>query len=127
MIQTQTLLNIIDNSGGKTACCLKILKKGITPRYGKIGDLIIVSIKKLRSKNKFTSKVKKGDVLYGLIIKTQTSLKRQQGSSISFNQNSIVLLNKQIKPIATRVFGLIPNELKIHKFSKIITLSAGTI
>jgi large subunit ribosomal protein L14 len=127
MIQTQTLLKIIDNSGGKTACCLKILKKGIRSRYGKIGDLIVVSIKKLRSKNKITSKVKKGDVLYGVIVKTKAPLHRLQGLSCYFQQNAVVLLNKQLKPFATRVLGFIPKELKTNKFSKVISLSAGTI
>jgi len=127
MIQTQTLLKIIDNSGGKTARCLKILKKGIHPRYGRIGDLIVVSIKKLRSKNKITSKVKKGEVLYGVIVKTKSPLHRQQGLSCYFQQNAVVLLNRQLKPLATRVLGLMPKELKINKFSKVISLSAGAI
>ena len=63
MIQVQTLLKVADNSGGKVVRCLKILKKGTKPRYGKIGDVIVVSVQKIRAKNKLTSKVKKGDVL----------------------------------------------------------------
>jgi large subunit ribosomal protein L14 len=127
MIQTQTLLKVNDNSGGKLVRCLKILKKGAKTRYGKIGDVIVVSVQKIRSKNKITSKVKKGDVLFAVIVKTKSVLKRKIGLSFSFEQNSVVLLSKQLKPLATRVFGLVPKELKIKKFSKIVSLSGGTV
>ena len=106
---------------------LKILKKGTKPRYGKIGDVIVVSVQKIRAKNKLTSKVKKGDVLYAVIIKTKNGLNRKSGLSYSFNENSVVLLNKQFKPLASRVLGLVPRELRNEKFSKIISLSSGTI
>lgn len=127
MIQPQTLLKISDNSGGKFARCLKILKKGARPRYGRIGDIIVVSINQLRNKNRITSKVKRGDVLRGVIVKTQSKHTRANGLSFCFQQNSVVLLDKQLKPLATRVLGLIPKELKVSKFSKIISLSAGTL
>jgi large subunit ribosomal protein L14 len=126
MIQIQTLLNVADNSGGKTVRCLKIFKKGANPRYAKIGDVIVLSIQKIRSKNKITSKVKKGDVLYGVIIKTRFVFKRSLGLSFSSQQNAVVLLNKQFKPLATRVLGLIPRELRNIKFSKVVSLSSGT-
>ena len=127
MIQVQTLLKVADNSCGKVVRCLKILKKGTKPRYGKIGDVIVVSVQKIRAKNKLTSKVKKGDVLYAVIIKTKNGLNRKLGLSYSFNENSVVLLNKQFKPLASRVLGLVPRELRNEKFSKIISLSSGTI
>jgi large subunit ribosomal protein L14 len=127
MIQIQTLLKVTDNSGGKLVRCLKVLKKGAKTRYGKIGDVIVVSVQKIRSKNKLTSKVKKGDVLYAVIVKTKTRLKRNSGISVSFNQNSVVLVNKQLKPLATRVFGLVPKELRTNKFLKIVSLAGGTI
>ena len=127
MIQVQTLLKVADNSGGKVVRCLKILKKVTKPRYGKIGDVIVVSVQKIRAKNKLTSKVKKGDVLYAVIIKTKNGLNRKLGLSYSFNENSVVLLNKQFKPLASRVLGLVPRELRNEKFSKIISLSSGTI
>ncbi len=127
MIQVQTLLKVADNSGGKVVRCLKILKKGTKPRYGKIGDVIVVSVQKIRAKNKLTSKVKKGDVLYAVIIKTKNGLNRKLGLYYSFNENSVVLLNKQFKPLASRVLGLVPRELRNEKFSKIISLSSGTI
>jgi large subunit ribosomal protein L14 len=127
MIQIQTLLKVADNSGGKVVRCLKILKKGQKPRYGKIGDVIVVSVQQIRSKNKQTTKVKKGDVLFAVIVKTKSNLKRNSGLSLSFTQNFVVLLNKQFKPIATRILGLIPRELRNNKFAKIISLSSGTI
>jgi len=127
MIQVQTLLKVSDNSGGKTVRCLKILKKGQKTRYGKIGDVIVVSVQQIRSKNKLTSKVKKGDVLYALIVKTRSTVKRSLGFDFCFSQNAVVLLNKQLKPLATRVLGVIPRELRTNKFAKIIALSSGTI
>ncbi len=127
MIQIQTLFKVADNSGGKIVRCLKILKKGQKPRYGKIGDVVVVSVQQIRSKNKLTSKVKKGDVLFAVIVKTKANLTRSFGLSLSFTQNAVVLLNKQFKPIATRILGLIPRELRNNKFAKIISLSSGTI
>jgi len=127
MIQIQTLLKVSDNSGGKIVRCLKILKKGQKTRYGKIGDVIVVSVQQIRSKNKATSKVKKGEVLFAVIVKTKSLIKRNSGLACSFVNNSVVLLNKQLKPIATRVIGLMPRELRNNKFSKIISLSSGTI
>jgi len=127
MIQIQTLLKVGDNSGAKIVRCLKILKKGHQPRYGKIGDIIVVSIQRIRSKNKLTSKVKKGEIFFAVIVKTKANLKRKQGLSLVFNNNVVVLLNKQHKPLATRIFGLMPKELRTNKLSKIISLSAGTL
>ncbi|PCI22325.1 MAG: 50S ribosomal protein L14 [SAR324 cluster bacterium] len=127
MIQPQTILKVIDNSGGKTARCLKILKKGAQPRYAKIGDIIVVSIQQLRKRNRLTSKVRRGDVLRAVIVQTRSIFIRQYGLAFSFQQNAIVLLEKQGKPIATRVLGITPKELKIPKFSKIVSLSVGTI
>jgi len=127
MIQIQTLLKVADNSGGKLVRCLKILKKGAKTRCGSVGDVIVLSVQQIRSKNKITSKVKKGDVLHGIIIKTRTNIRRSSGISICFSSNSVVLLNKQMKPLATRVLGVVPKELRNNKFSKIISLSSGTI
>ena len=127
MIQVQTLLNVTDNSGAKLVRCLKILKKGSQTRYAKIGDVIVLSVQQIRSKNKITSKVRKGDVLLGVIVKTRSIFKRPLGLSFSSSQNAVVLVNKQFKPLATRVFGLIPRELRNNKFSKIVSLSSGII
>lgn len=127
MVQIQTLLKVADNSGGKLVRCLKILKKGAKTRYGSVGDVIILSVQQIRSKNKIMSKVKKGDVLHGVIVKTRANIRRSSGISICFNSNSVVLLNKQMKPLATRVLGVVPKELRNNKFSKVISLSSGTI
>lgn len=127
MIQAQTLLTVIDNSGGKLVRCLKVLKKGPKTRYGFVGNLVVVSVQKIRSKNKLTSKVKKGDVVYGLIVKTKHRLKRKSGISICFEKNSVVLLNKQLNPFATRVFGVVPKELRASKFLKVASLAGGVI
>jgi large subunit ribosomal protein L14 len=127
MIQKQTLLTVVDNSGGKIVRCIHILKKGKKPRHGRIGDVIVCSVQQIRKKNKLTSKVKKGDVLYGVIVKTSTFLKRSSGLSFCFSKNAVVLLNKQFKPLATRVFGVIPAELRNKKFTKIISLSSGLL
>ena len=127
MIQVQTLLHVADNSGGRFVRCLKILKKGTKPQYGQVGDIIVVSIKQLRTQNKFLSKVKKGEVLLAVIVKTHNVFKRPIGFSFNFSHNAVVLVNKQFKPLATRIIGLIPRELKNKKFSKIVSLSAGTL
>lgn len=129
MVQIQTLLKVADNSGGKVVRCLKILKKGHKTRYGRVGDTLVVSVQQIRSKNKLTSKVKKGDVLLAVLVKTRTSVSHRVGSSFSFTQNSVVLLDKEKKnkPLATRVIGLIPRQLRSSKFSKIVSLSAGVI
>ena len=81
----------------------------------------------IRSRNRLTSKVKKGDVLYAVIVKTKSVLKRKTGVSLSFTLNSVVLLTKQNKPLATRVFGAVPRELREKRFSKIISLASGSV
>jgi large subunit ribosomal protein L14 len=129
MIQVQTLLKVADNSGGKIVRCLKILKKGHKTRYGKIGDTLVVSVQQIRAKNKLTSKVKKGDVLLAVLVKTRSFLKKNIGVSFCFANNSVVLLDKEKKtnPLATRVIGLIPRQLRFSKHSRIVSLSAGII
>lgn len=127
MIQIQSYLNVNDNSGGKTVKCIATTKKGSFTRFANIGELIVVSVKNLRAKNRFRSKVKKKEVVYALVIKTKSGLKRKNGLQIRFNTNSVVLLNSQFKPFATRVFGVVPQELRDSKFFKLIALSSGVI
>ena len=127
MIQTQTLLKVSDNSGGKSVRCLKLLKKGNNPKIASIGDVIVVSVQSIRFKNRLTSKVKKGDVLYAVVVKTKSKLYRKTGLSFSFDTNSVVLLSNQRKPLGTRIFGAIPQELREKKFSKVISLASGSI
>lgn len=127
MIQTQTLLKVSDNSGGKQVRCIKVLKKGANPKIASIGDTIVVSVQSIRARNRLTSKVKKGDVLYAVVVKTKSKLRRKTGLSLSFTLNSVVLLTKQRKPLGTRVFGAVPKELRERKFSKIISLASGIV
>jgi len=127
MIQIQSFLSVNDNSGGKTVKCIATTKKGSFTRFANIGELIVVSVKNLRAKNKFRSRVKKGEVSYALILKTKTGLKRKNGVQVKFNTNSVTLLNKQFKPFATRIFGIVPQELRSSKFFKLISLASGVI
>lgn len=127
MIQTQTLLKVSDNSGGKSVRCLKLLKKGNNPKIASVGDVIVVSVQNIRFKNRLTSKVKKGDVLYAVVVKTRSKLYRKTGLSFSFDTNSVVLLSNQRKPLGTRIFGAIPQELREKKFSKVISLASGSV
>jgi|TARA_Y100000739_G_C20581332_1_gene452993 large subunit ribosomal protein L14 len=127
MIQTQTLLKVSDNSGGKSVRCLKLLKKGNNPKIASVGDVIVVSVQNIRFKNRLTSKVKKGDVLYAVVVKTKSKLYRKTGLSFSFDTNSVVLLSNQRKPLGTRIFGAIPQELREKKFSKVISLASGSV
>lgn len=125
MIQSQSLLRVRDNSGGKYVKCFKIYKKGAFCSTGFSCDIIVGSVRSLRKKNRILSKVKKGEVVYGLIIKTKVPLRRKSGIFLSYGENSIIILTKQFKPLATRVFGLVPKELRSTKHSKVISLSAG--
>jgi len=127
MIQTQTLLKVSDNSGGKTVRCLKLLKKGNNPKIASVGDVIVVSVQNIRFRNRLTSKVKKGDVLYAVVVKTKSKLYRKTGLSVSFDANSVVLLSSQKKPLGTRIFGVIPNEVREKKFSKVVSLASGNV
>jgi len=127
MIKNQTILNVTDNSGAKLVRCLKILKKGYMPRYCKIGDIILGSVIKLRLKNRNLSKVKKGDLVFGVIVRSRAFINRKIGLNLSFSSNSIILLNKQRKPLGTRILGFVSFELRAKKFSKIMSMAKGVI
>ena len=118
MIQPQTILKVADNSGAKTVKCLKVLG-GFKKKYAYLGDIIVVSIQKLRNKSKKTSKVSKGEVYRALVIRTKNKFSRKNGSAFFLNENSVILLNKQGNPTATRVFGPIPKGLKKKEIYKI--------
>lgn len=118
MIQTQTMLNIADNSGAKKAMCIKVLG-GTRKRYGRIGDLIVVSIKETLP----GGTVKKGDVKRAVIIRTKKELRREDGSYVKFDQNAAVLVNDQREPLGTRIFGPVARELRKGGFMKIVSLA----
>jgi large subunit ribosomal protein L14 len=124
MIQQQTKLNVSDNSGAKHVKCIKVLG-GFKRKFAYLGNTIVVSIKEL--KKGVNSKVKKGDVHKALIIRTKTCKKKKDGSVFFFFENSVCLLNKQLKPIASRIIGPIPKELKKKKLLKLLNLSKGCI
>lgn len=122
MIQMGTKLNISDNSGVKQVVCIKILG-GSKKKTGKISDKIVVSIKKSIP----SSKLKEGDISYGIIVRTKTTLKRKNGISINFKENAVVLITKENQLLGTRIFGVIPKEIKNKNISKIISLAKEII
>lgn len=126
MIQQQTSLKVADNSGAKIVKCIKILG-GAKKKYAVLGDFIVVSVKKLRNKLKKNSKVKKKEICKALIIKTKKQTKIKTGYIKVFLTNSVILLNKQANPIATRILTSIPHLLKKKGLQKIINLSLGVV
>jgi len=118
MIQMQTYLEVADNSGARKIQCIKVLG-GSKRRFASIGDIIIVSVKDAIPRGK----VKKGEVLKAVIVRTKKDFKRNDGTTIRFDKNAAVLLDKQEEPIATRIFGPVTRELRTKKFMKIISLS----
>jgi large subunit ribosomal protein L14 len=118
MIQMQTILNVADNSGAKRIQCIKVLG-GSHRRYAGIGDIIKVSIKDAIPRGK----VKKGDVYNAVVVRTRTGVRRPDGSLIRFDGNAAVLLNNQLQPIGTRIFGPVTRELRSERFMKIISLA----
>ena len=126
MIQNGSYLHVVDNSGAKIAYCIKVLS-GYKCRYAVTGDLIVISIKNLRSKRRSTSKTKKGEIYKAVVVRTKAKKKNFFGDDIIFFENSIVLLNKQYKCIGTRIFGSVPKFLRYTKFLKIASLSSGLV
>jgi len=123
MIQQQTLLKVADNSGAKLVKCIKVLG-GLKRKTAFTGDIIVVSIIKLRNRSKITSKVKKGEVYKALILRTKSKIMKKSYQLFS-NGNYVCLINKQGKPISTRILGPIPSLLKHKKYIKLSSLSSG--
>lgn len=126
MIQPQTVLQVSDNSGAKTAICIKVLG-GYRKRYAYVGDFIVVSIKSLRSKNKSIAKVRKGDVCKAVVIRTKKNIVLKDGSTIVFSKNCISLMIKEGVPLGTRIVGPTIKGFKRKKLSKFISISAGSV
>src|SRR5690606_29900746 len=116
MIQATTVLDVADNSGAKKVACIKVLG-GSRRRYASIGDIIVVSVKEAIPH----SKVKKGDIQKAVVVRTRREVARPDGSYIKFDQNSAVILNKDLEPVGTRIFGPVARELRARKFMKIIS------
>jgi large subunit ribosomal protein L14 len=122
MIQVRTMLDAADNSGARRLMCIKVLG-GTRRRYASVGDIIKVSVKEAIPRGK----VKKGDVLNALIVRTKSSIRRVDGSVIRFDENAVVLLNAQLQPIGSRVFGPVPREIRGDNFMKIISLASEVL
>jgi large subunit ribosomal protein L14 len=118
MIQPETRLTVADNSGAKELYCIKVLG-GSKRRYASVGDIIVVSVKEALP----NSKVKKGDVMKAVVVRTAKEVGRPDGSYIKFDDNSAVLINNQGEPIGTRIFGPVARELRAKKFMKIVSLA----
>ena len=118
MIQMQTNLDVADNSGARRVMCIKVLG-GAKRRYAGVGDRIVVSVKEAIPRGR----VKKGDVLQAIVVRTSQSIKRKDGSVIRFDKNAAVIVNKQGEPIGTRIFGPVPRELRAKNHMKIVSLA----
>ena len=114
MIQVESTLQVADNSGAKKVACIKVLG-GSHRRYATVGDIIMVAIPH--------SKVKKGDVMQAVIVRTAKEVRRVDGSYIKFDSNAAVLLSKQGEPVGTRIFGPVARELRAKNFMKIVSLA----
>lgn len=118
MIQMQSILDVADNSGAKKLCCIKV-PGGSKRKYAGIGDIIICSVKEAMP----NSKVKKGDVIKAVIVRTRKEVTRTDGSYIRFDKNSAVVINQAGEPIGTRIFGPVARELRSKNFMKIVSLA----
>jgi large subunit ribosomal protein L14 len=125
MIQQQTLLKVADNSGAKIVKCIKVLG-GFRKKQAKIGDIVVVSIKKLRDNPKKITKLKKKDIFKAVVIRTTRGSNRSNGFFVSFETNFVALLDKQENPLGTRLSGFLPKKLK-KKFNKLVSLSSYVI
>ncbi len=122
MIQMQTVLNVADNSGAKKVFCVKVLG-GSKRKYATVGDVIVVSVKEALP----NTKVKKGDVMKAVVVRTVKEVRRPDGSFLKFDDNSAVLINNQLEPIGTRIFGPVARELRAKQFMRIVSLAPEVI
>ena len=118
MIQTESVLDVADNSGAKRVKCIKVLG-GSKRKYASVGDVIAVSVKDAAP----NGKVKKGQIARAVIVRTKKEIRRRDGSYIRFDVNSAVLLNKENEPVGTRIFGPVARELRGRNFMKIVSLA----
>jgi large subunit ribosomal protein L14 len=118
MVQSETILDVADNSGARKVLCIKVLG-GTRRKYASLGDIIVVSVKEAIP----NAKVKKGDVAKAVIVRTTKEVGRADGSYIKFDSNSAVLIDNQREPIGTRIFGPVARELRAKRFMKILSLA----
>jgi len=122
MIQMQTYLDVADNTGAKTAMCIRVLG-GSKHRYASLGDVIVLTIKKAIP----SSEIKEGTVHRGVVVRTRKAVKRQDGSWIKFDSNAVVLIDAEQNPRGTRIFGPVARELRQKNFMKIISLAPEVV
>jgi large subunit ribosomal protein L14 len=122
MIQTQSILEVADNSGAKRVMCIRVLG-GSRRRYARLGDIVVVAVKEALP----DGNVKKGTVQRGVIVRTKKETRRPDGTYIRFDQNAVVLINAAMEPIGTRIFGPVARELRWKEFMKIISLAPEVI
>ena len=122
MVQSETVLDVADNSGARKVLCIKVLG-GTRRKHASLGDIIVVSVKEAIP----NAKVKKGDVMKAVIVRTSKEVGRADGSYIKFDSNSAVLIDNQREPIGTRIFGPVARELRAKKFMKILSLAPEVI
>ena len=122
MIQQETRLKVADNTGAKEVLCIKVLG-GSRKRYAKLGDLIVITVKKTIP----NSNIKKGEVHKAVVVRTNKESKRKDGSYIRFDDNAVVIIDNQQEPTGTRVFGPVARELREKKFMKILSLAPEVI
>lgn len=122
MVQSETVLDVADNSGARKVLCIKVLG-GSRRKYASLGDIIVVSVKEAIP----NAKVKKGDVMKAVIVRTTKEVGRPDGSYIKFDSNSAVLIDNQREPVGTRIFGPVARELRAKRFMKILSLAPEVI
>lgn len=126
MLQESSFLRISDNSGGRKFKTIKILG-GFKKRYGKVGEVIVGSVRGLRLNKKKKLKIKEGEVVRGLVVRTKGKVKRENLTETKFLENAVVLLNKKNQPLGSRVMGPVFRELRKSKYMKVASLSRGFI
>lgn len=118
MIQERSILKVADNSGAKTVRCFRILG-GTRHRYANVGDIVVASVQAAEPRKN----VKKKDVVKVLVVRTKNALRRQDGSYVRFDENAVVLIDAKKEPVATRIFGPLPRELKTKGYEKLMTMA----
>jgi len=118
MIQMQTRLDVADNSGAKKIMCIKVLG-GSKRKYARVGDVIVASVKEAMP----NSKVKKGDIIKAVVVRTAKEIARGNGTYLKFDNNSAVVINANREPVGTRIFGPVARELRAKRFMKIVSLA----
>ena len=129
MIQVQTYVEVADNTGARTAQCIKVLG-GTHRRYASIGDIIVCAVKKVQPGSEFmttSKKDKKKLIVRGVVVRTRKAVRRPDGSSVRFDNNAIVLITPELEPRGTRIFGPVARELRGKGFMKIVSLAAEVV